>query len=157
MKEKINYLFGNFFGTIINYLICRINPKQLQDFINILNLINIQNIGFIFFRDDTDGKYVSTEINKKQLVDLLGTEGTITIKNGETTTLINEDSPVNENGNVVITHNPDTSTSELVITTNKPVATGILEINHTKVITGNTYTREQLQKVTSLKAKGTTI
>lgn len=98
-------------------------------------------------------KYITTEINLEKMLAILGEDGNIEIKNGEETILIDKESKVNENGNVVIVYG-ENSTSKLVITTNKPVATGILEINHTKMLTGNTYTREQLQTVTGVKAKG---
>lgn len=96
-------------------------------------------------------KYISTEINKEKMLKILGNDGNIEIKNGETTIVINKDSEVNENGNVVV--NYANSATELSITTSKPVSEGILQINHTKAITANNYTREQLNTVKTLKAK----
>lgn len=96
-------------------------------------------------------KYISTEINKEKMLQILGQDGNIAIQNGEKTNLINKDSEVNENGNIVI--NYDSSVTELNITTSKPVNAGILEIKHTKSITENSYTREQLESVKTLKTK----
>ena len=97
-------------------------------------------------------KYVTTRINLEKMLSILGQDGNIQIKNGDVTTKINKETAVDENGDVVINH--QNSTSQLEITTSIPENEGILEINHTKVITGNTYTREELQTVTTLKAKG---
>ena len=94
-------------------------------------------------------KYITTKINLDKMLQILGTDGQIKIENGETQTIINKNSEVDSQGNVVI--NYENSTSELNITTSKPISTGILEINHVKVITGNTYTREELRTIKTLK------
>ena len=96
-------------------------------------------------------KYIKTEINKEKMLEILGTDGKIEIKNGSKTTLINQDTEVDENGNIVI--NYETVGTTLDITTSKPEIDGILEIKHTKAITENTYTRKQLQLVKTIKAK----
>ena len=93
-------------------------------------------------------KYITTEINLNKMLDILGQDGNMQIKNGETITTINKDTSVNENGNVVI--NYENSTSELIITTSKPQKEGILEIEHSKVITGNSFYREELKAVKEL-------
>ena len=98
-------------------------------------------------------RYISTTINLENMLEILGQDGNITIKNGDTTTTINKDTEVDENGNVAI--NYENSTSELDITTSKPVTTGILVINHTKIVTGNGYTRTQLQTVKTLNTINT--
>ena len=99
-------------------------------------------------------KYVTTKINLEKMLYILGQDGSMEIKNGETTTTINKNSAVDTDGNVVINH--ENSTSELSITTGKPVNAGVLEINHIKAITGNAYTREELRTITTLKATGLT-
>jgi len=100
-------------------------------------------------------KYVETEINVNKLLEIVGQDGNIEIKNGENTTLINKETPVDENGNVVIDHGDGAST--LTITTSYPVKAGVLEMRHKKIITGNSYTREQLQQVKTLIAKETIV
>lgn len=97
-------------------------------------------------------KYITTKINLEKMLSILGQDGTIEIKNGETTTTINKDTTVDADGNVVINH--ENSTSELDITTSKPLNAGVLEINHIKVISGNAYTREELRTIKTLKTTG---
>lgn len=99
-------------------------------------------------------KYITTEINLEKLLNILGQDGSIEIKNGETTTNINKDTEVNESGNVVI--NYENRTAELEIITSKPLKSGILELKHTKAITENNYTRPQLQIIKTLNARNTT-
>ena len=97
-------------------------------------------------------KYITTKINLEEMLSILGQDGNIEIKNGETTTVINKDCEVDAEGNIVISY--ENSASELYITTSKPINAGVLEINHIKAITGNVYTREQLKTVTVLKSTG---
>ena len=97
-------------------------------------------------------KYITTKINLENMLSILGEHGNIAIKNGETRTVINKDSEVDEDGNVVI--NYENSTSEIDITTSGLVNAGVLEINHIKAITGNAYTREQMKTITTLKSTG---
>ena len=99
---------------------------------------------------DTDAKYVSTEINKQQLVNVLGSEGTITIKNGETILL--ETTKVSEISEEKITVNYTNPVGELQIITSKPIAEGIVEIRHTKIMTANGYTRDQIRTITGIKS-----
>ena len=96
-------------------------------------------------------KYISTKINKERMLEIFGQDGNISIKNGSSTILITKDSEVDENGDVVI--NYENSGSELTITTSNPVTPGILEINHTKAITENTYTTAQLNEIKTLNTK----
>jgi len=99
-------------------------------------------------------KYLTTEINLNKMLAILGPDGNIEIKNGETTTLINKDTTVNEAGNVVIIHN--NSTNRLDITTSNPVNQGVLEIKHQKAIVGNNIfsnTRERIETLKSLISK----
>ena len=98
-------------------------------------------------------KYISTKINKERMLEILGQDGNISIENGSTKALVNKDSEVDENGDVVISYqNPG---SELIITTSKPEKAGILDINNTKAITENSYTTAQLDAIKTLKTKNT--
>lgn len=98
-------------------------------------------------------KYITTKINLEKMLSILGQDGNIEIKNGETKIVINKDSEVDEEGNVVINHK--NSANELDIKASGIVNAGVLEINHIKAITTNEYTREQLKTVTELKTTGT--
>jgi len=106
---------------------------------------------------DAKSKYKTTEINLEKMLTILGQEGNLTIKNGETPTTINKNTPVDANGNVVITHDLSKSTTQLEITATvkEPNSIGILEIRHEKVIT-ETYTKEQLKTIKALKTQNTT-
>ena len=96
-------------------------------------------------------KFVSTEINKEKMLAILGENGTIQINDGETIHSITKDTEANETGNIVI--NYTTALSELDIITSQPEKAGILEFNHTKAITENAYTMEQLKTIKQLKLK----
>ena len=100
-----------------------------------------------------NAKYETTKINLGKMLELLGQDGSIEIKNGETTTTINKDTETDENGNVVIKY--EDSTEELTITTSKPIKTGILELEHTKIIPGEMFERAQLKEVKTLKTQNT--
>ncbi len=96
-------------------------------------------------------KYIETEINLEQMMQILGQDGWIEIKSGETTITINKDTQVNENGDVIVKY--VNGAKELSISTSAPVNKGLLKLEHTKAIIQNDYTRIQLQKVNELKTK----
>ena len=100
-------------------------------------------------------KYLTTELNLAKMLAILGQDGSLQIKNGEKLTVINKNSQVNESGNVVINH--ENSSNKIEIKTSKPVAEGVLELNHAKVITGNSYSKEELETVKTLKAKNSLV
>ena len=101
-------------------------------------------------------KYVSTEINIPQMLEVLGVNGNITIKNGETIiTNINKDT-VDEDGdgNIVITYDSADLPSELTFETGSGTdrETGTIELKHKKVILGDQgIDRKALQEVKELK------
>lgn len=101
-------------------------------------------------------KYVSTEINIPQMLEVLGEDGNITIKNGETIiNNINKDT-VDEDGdgNVVITYDSANLPSELTFETGSNIdrETGTIELKHTKIILGDQgIGRQTLQEVKELK------
>lgn len=112
------------------------------------------NEGQSVFTTDTTNlavntKYVRTEINKEKMLAILGQDGNIAIKSGDSTINITKDSETDENGNIVINYEnlPDT----LEITTSNPVSAGQLEMKHTKLITENTYTTEQVKTIRTIK------
>lgn len=126
---------------------------------NIPEEITIQEGPDVFTTETTEleinTKYIKTEINKAKMLEILGQDGNIEIKNGAARILINKDSEVDENGNIVI--NYENSSKELTITTSNPINAGILEIEHTKAITENTYTRAELQTVKAIKVKNSVV
>lgn len=95
--------------------------------------------------------YEQTIISKEQFDHILGENGRISIYNqeGEVIGNITKDSQRNQEGNFVIFYEGK-NVSQISIETTKPVAEGILEMQHAKVIHG----KEELNKVkqaTSLK------
>lgn len=91
--------------------------------------------------------YVQTSLNKKNLNDILGENGVITIKNADGVVLktINKLSEEDENGNIII--NYETPIDSVVMETTMPIKVGTLTIKNTKGIIGKTgYTKEQLKQ-----------
>lgn len=98
-------------------------------------------------------KFISTEINKEKMLEILGQDGMIQINDGETINSISKDTEANERGNIVIKYT--TAVNELEIITSKPLNAGVLEIQHTKAITGDSYTYEQVKTINQLTLKNT--
>ena len=96
--------------------------------------------------------YKSTTINKEEFTKILGENGNITIKDlyGTVITNVNKESPVNEDGNIIVNYNE--GTNYIVITTSKPISEGILTINNTRSIKGSDtgYNKKQLKNFTNL-------
>ncbi len=102
-------------------------------------------------------KYIRTEINKAKMLEILGENGTIQIKNGETVFSVSKDSEANNDGNIVINYD-NVVLSDIEITTSKPINSGTLEIVHTKaIIDSSTYTTEQLRLIKGLKIKSNVV
>ena len=100
--------------------------------------------------------YKYTRINKQQMLDFLGEEGTIQIKYGDDrTTTINKDTTADENGDIVAKY--DKTVGEIEITTTKPVKEGSLEIRHEKVIIGDENTVDQIKEITGIKTRNVII
>ena len=118
--------------------------------------ISVQENSDVFETDTSEikanTKYLTTKINLENMLYILGQEGKIEIKNGQTVININKDSSVDQDGNVII--NYENSESEITITTSKPVNAGVLEIYHTKAIIANSYTREDIRSFNKLKTVG---
>jgi len=90
-----------------------------------------------------NAKYLSIEIDKEKMKEILGEEGKVTVNAG------GEPIVLSQSTETKITY--ETPVEELEITTTSPVAQGILEIKHTKQITENSYSLEQLQAIKELK------
>ena len=97
-----------------------------------------------------NGIYKTTQVNKAQVLDILGEEGELSIIYDGNIFTINKDTEANEAGNVILTY--DDEISRIGVITTSPVKAGKLEFIHTKVLgSSNEYTREQLQQVTSMQ------
>ena len=98
-------------------------------------------------------KFISTQINKEEMLAILGQDGSIYINEGETIHTITKDTETDDEGNIII--NYSSNQSELTITTTKPEKAGLLEFEHTKAITKNDYTFEQLKTINRLISRNT--
>ena len=98
-------------------------------------------------------KYVRTKINKAKMLEIFGQDGSITLKNGEISKVINKDSETDKDGNIVIEYN--VIRSGLTITTSKPQKAGVIEFKHTKAIMETSFTSAQLEAIKELKTKNT--
>lgn len=99
---------------------------------------------------EVSGKNIckQTIINKKDINNLFGENGLITIKNAEGKVLstINKFSQENENGDIVV--NYETPEKGVVIETSAPISVGTLTIKNVKAIEGNTgYTKEKIKRI----------
>ena len=120
---------------------------------NIVNQIKVTEKAEKFLRGEEEisasSRYVSTKINKAKMIDILGEEGKIAISYGDKSVTISKDSEVDENGDIVVEYKDNVNTIE-IITTN-PEKAGVLEIVHTKALTENEYTKEELKNITGMK------
>ena len=98
-------------------------------------------------------KFITTEINKDKMLSILGQDGSIYVNDGETIQTLTKNTETNDAGNIVIEYSSEPS--ELTITTTKPEKAGLLEFNHTKAITKNDYTVEQLKTINGIVSRNT--
>jgi len=92
-------------------------------------------------------QYKTTTISKAEFDKVLG-DGKLLIKdqNGNVIKEITKDTQTDENGNIIIVYAE--GVKELTIEISKAIETGIIRLNHTKVIKSESYTREE---ITNLK------
>ena len=120
---------------------------------NVAKSINIHEGPDVFITEndelDANTKYISTQINKEKMLEIIGQDGSITIKNGESAITINKDTVADENGNIVI--NYENENNEIDITLSNVANSGMLEIQHSKAIKENTYTRKQIEAIKEIE------
>ena len=120
--------------------------------------INMEFIGDCFKTENKGEKstnnqtiYKVVKINKADLVNILGLDGTITIEtenNGQK--IINATSSTDKDGNIVV----KLDTQKIKITTSIPQQEGTIKINITKAIKGNAgYSREELKEINAIQTK----
>lgn len=99
--------------------------------------------------------YQKTVISKNNMLDILGQEGTITIKDGTGKVLLtlNKDTQTDDNGNMILVYQ-DKTVSSLIIETSKPQKEGNLEIYHIKAISSQSpYTMGVTKELKTVKVK----
>ncbi len=95
--------------------------------------------------------YKQTKIDKNEFLKIFGDEGNITIKNNNETILanINKDSETDENGKIVI--NYPTEEKSINFETSVPTQKGVLNIENTKTIKSNEYSREEIESFSGIR------
>ena len=93
-------------------------------------------------------EYKTTSVNKAEVQKILGEDGILTIKTSQGENKITKESQADENGNIVITH--AAGVKELQVEITKTINTGIIRLNHTKVIKTEGYTREEIKTLKHL-------
>ena len=125
--------------------------------INLANVVEYLNIKEtdLLYSGANDKEYsintviTQTTINKQELLNIIGEEGTATITNLEGVVLatINKDTESDENGNIVINYNEEQT--GIIINTTAIVAIGKLHIANNKIIKQND--KGLLKQVTELR------
>ncbi len=134
-----------------NYIVEISNTQDIQDL-----TITSEKQTYVYGTEEkiADSTYFKeTSINKEEMLDILGQEGKITIKNsqGEIISELTKDSQENEEKNLVISY-PSQDINNIVISTTKPIKIGELNFKNKKAIAPNTgYTKEQLKQFEYLK------
>ena len=96
-------------------------------------------------------EYKTTKIDKEKMEEVLGQEGIIEIEdqNGRNIGKITTGTEVNAEGKIEIKY--ETGVKGIRIKTSKPEKTGTIEIEHTKAIKGEEYTKEEIQGLNKIK------
>lgn len=103
------------------------------------NIIVKENAGE-FYTDNTNIAssniyYAKTTLNKSNLIDILGDNGTLTIydQDGRIISTINKDTVADESGNIIVSYE-DSQVKSIEIKTTAPVNKGTINIENTKII-----------------------
>ena len=96
-------------------------------------------------------EYKTTKIDKEKMEEVLGQEGIIEIEdqNGRSIGKITTGTEENAEGKIEIKY--ETGVKGIKIKTSKPEKTGTIEIEHTKAIKGEEYTKEEIQGLNKIK------
>ena len=103
------------------------------------------------FTAGTSVNYKGIVVNKQNMAEILGENGSITIQdeNNNVIATINNSVEANENGDIDITY--DGNRKNIKVITSKPITEGRLAIKHKKVISGaSDYTKDVLKTFTRL-------
>ena len=125
------------------------------DHTNIIQNIEITEKEAVYKKGEEEQQanieYKQTRINKEDFLRIFGEEGYITIQDKDGTILgnITNESSTDENGNVII--NYQDGIKEIKILTSAPKTETALQIEHTKTIKSDGYTREEKTELTGIK------
>ena len=95
--------------------------------------------------------YKQLKVNKNEFLSIFGNDGYITVKDnsGVVISSINENSEIDNNGNIVV--NLTDGKTEISLETTKPVSIGALNIEATKGILSSGYSRDTINSLTSIE------
>ncbi len=132
------------------------NAKISIDYVGIAQKISLKSNQDIYL-NNTDGitaniLYKQTKINKEEFIKIFGDEGFITIKNNDGTIIanVNKNTIQDEQGNFVIDYPSNAKNVEFL--TSKPINVGTLNLENTKQILNNEYSREDVNTFTLIKS-----
>ena len=96
-------------------------------------------------------QYIQTKIKKSEFDKILGEDGNLNIidQDGNIVANINKDSNTDDNGYIVVKYND--GVKSITIESSKPITNGILNIEETKVILNNKFTRDEIKKLTAIE------
>lgn len=97
--------------------------------------------------------FKQTIISKNDMLNVLGENGTITIKdtNGNALITVDKNTQTDQNGNIIVSYQ-DKNISNIIIETSKPQKESNLEINHLKAINSESpYTMDVAKELKSIK------
>ncbi len=131
-----------------------ISKKEAQDTIELNENIALMNKEEEL-ANNNNIVYKSTQIQKRDIDNILGEEGSLQILNeaGETIATIDKETQFDENG--IYTINYENEPKEINIITSQVINEGIFSIKHTKEIKGNLPNIQELAVKTSIQINGT--
>ena len=125
------------------------------DYAKAINNITIEESKPVFTigNEEKESKieYLQTSIDKDKFIEIFGEEGTINIKDQAENDIatITKNTETDEEGKIVIKYAP--GVTELKITTSNPQKEGIIHIAHEKKILKTNLSRNDINKLTSIK------
>lgn len=134
--------------TIIN-----VSYKDIVEGIEVEDIANEYTDKAGETHENEDLYYKQISISKEEFVKLLGEEGELKVLNleGNEVAVINNETEVNEEGNIIVSF--EEKQSKLVFKTTKPVGEGNLVINNVKAIANSNLSKEEFAKLDSIKTK----
>ena len=100
---------------------------------------------------DANIEFVKTQIDKKQITEILGQDGTITIKDDKDNVLSNitNKTETDKNGKIIV--NYDKGVENISISTSNPQKAGTISFEHEKNILKTDYSRDEINEISKIK------
>lgn len=102
---------------------------------------------------NADSKFITTTLNKEEVISVLGDDGILNIKdvNGSVLATVTKQSLEGKEGNVDLNYSEQNA---LIIEIQNPQNEGVINLIHNKKLNKSTYTKEQMKNVKVLKTAG---